>query len=155
MPTALPAAPAGFGPRLMAWIMDSVLVGVGQAVLVAPAIFYFSRSLGDGTTPPAEPGFLPILLSVTLVVVAGLLGAGYYVYFWGVRGATPGKRAAGLVVEGIDGTRPIGVGRALLRLLGYVLSGLLLGIGFFMIAVGGHGLHDKLAATRVVRREGA
>jgi uncharacterized RDD family membrane protein YckC len=89
------------------------------------------------------------------VVVAAVLGAGYYVYFWGVRGATPGKRAAGIAVEGVDGTAPIGVGRALLRLLGYVLSGTLLGIGFLMIAIGGHGLHDKLASTRVVRREGA
>jgi uncharacterized RDD family membrane protein YckC len=160
-PRAVPATPArrepepgGFGPRLLAGVMDAVLVGVGQALMVVPVALFVSRRM-DASTLPTDPGFVPILLSVTLMVGAALLGAGYYIYFWGVRGATPGKRAAGLVVEGTDGTMPIGVGRAVLRLLGYVLSATLLGIGFFMIAFGGNGLHDKLASTRVVRREGA
>ena len=40
-----------------------------------------------------------------------------------------------------------------MRVLGYLLSGLTLGIGFLMIAFGGAALHDRLAGTRVVRRE--
>ena len=88
---------------------------------------------------------------MAIVTVAAALGIGYYVYFWGVRGATPGKRVVGLRVEGMDGTVPIGVGRALLRLLGYALSSAVLGIGFLMILWSGYGLHDRLAGTRVVR----
>ena len=51
-----------------------------------------------------------------------------------------------------DGSEPIGLSRAAVRVLGYLLSGLTLGIGFLMIAFGGS-LHDRLAGTRVVRRE--
>jgi uncharacterized RDD family membrane protein YckC len=142
---------AGFGPRLAAGLLDAAIVGIAQAVLVSPAVWYFYRWFREAPAAPVEPGFLPILLSVALVVVALVLGAGYYVYFWGVRGATPGKQALGLVVRGEGGELPIGVGRAGLRLLGYVLSSAALGIGFLMILFGGHGLHDRLAATRVVR----
>jgi uncharacterized RDD family membrane protein YckC len=145
--------PAGFGPRLLAFLLDSAIVGIGQTLLIAPAAWYFYRLFNNPATTPPEPGFLPILLSVGLVTVATVLGAGYFVYFWGVKGATPGKRALGLVVQGEHGERPIGVGRAVLRLLGYGLSGAVLGIGFLMIAFGGHGLHDRLASTRVVRPE--
>jgi uncharacterized RDD family membrane protein YckC len=38
------------------------------------------------------------------------------------------------------------------RLLGYLLSGALLGGGFLLILLDGSGLHDRLAGTRVVRR---
>lgn len=141
------APPAGFAPRLVAFGIDTMLVTAVQAVLVSPAVYYFYRD----TRASAEPAFLPILLSVTLVVIAVVLGAGYYVYSWGVQGATLGKRLLGLTVQGIDGRTPIGVGRALLRLLGYLLSGALFGLGFLMVAFGGYGLHDRLASTRVVR----
>jgi uncharacterized RDD family membrane protein YckC len=81
------------------------------------------------------------------------MGAFYYVYFWGVHGATPGKQAMGLVVVADDGHSAIGVSQAFLRLLGYLLSSLLLGLGFAAILFTGYGLHDRLAGTRVVRRE--
>jgi uncharacterized RDD family membrane protein YckC len=87
------------------------------------------------------------------VPVVLALGAVYYVYHWGVKGATPGKRLLGLVVQGEDGSEPIGLNRATVRVLGYLVSGLILGIGFLMIAFGGAGLHDRMAGTRVVRRE--
>jgi uncharacterized RDD family membrane protein YckC len=75
------------------------------------------------------------------------------VYYWGVKAATPGKRLVGVEVEGEDGTNPIGISRAAIRLLGYALSGVLLGMGFFIVAFGGTALHDRIAGTRVVRRE--
>jgi Predicted membrane protein/domain len=86
------------------------------------------------------------------VPIALLLGAAYYAFFWGMKGATPGKRMVGLAVAAEDGTTPIGMSRATLRVLGYLASGLLLGIGFLMIAFGGTALHDRIAGTRVVRR---
>ena len=86
------------------------------------------------------------------MTLAVLLGALYCIYFWGVRGASPGKELLDLGVETEDGESPIGLGRASLRLLGYVLSVASLGIGFLMIASGGGALHDRVAGTRVVRR---
>jgi uncharacterized RDD family membrane protein YckC len=92
-------------------------------------------------------------MSAALLPLAVALGAVYYVYFWGTRGATPGKRLVGIAVEGEDDASPIGTSRALVRLLGYVLSAALLGAGFIMIAFGMTSLHDRIAGTRVVRRE--
>ena len=141
--------PAAFGPRLVAGLIDAAVVTVGQAVILAPALVYWlSRDAPQATT---DVGFWPILLSLGLVPLALALGAVYYIYYWGVKGATPGKRVLDLAVQAEDGAHPIGVPRASMRLLGYILSGALFGIGFLMIALGGSALHDRLAGTRVVR----
>jgi uncharacterized RDD family membrane protein YckC len=145
---SVPAAPA---ERLAAALVDAVLVGAGQIVLVSPIFLYWwPREL------PSNPGdvpFLPILLSLLLFLLAALLSAVYFIYGWGVRGATPGKRLLGLAVEGDDGAFPIGASAAAARLVGYFVSGLALGIGFLMVAFHGRGLHDRIAGTRVVRHE--
>jgi uncharacterized RDD family membrane protein YckC len=143
------AQPAGFGSRLLAGLIDGAVVGVIQLVVLAPGIVYWWTR----ETPQAssDVGFWPILLSLGLVPLALALGAVYYIYYWGVKGATPGKRVLDLVVQAEDGTQPIGVPRASMRLLGYILSGALFGIGFLMIALGGSALHDRLAGTRVMR----
>ncbi len=142
-----PQAP--LGRRLLAGLLDSAIVSVGAALLLSPAAFYFWQP--DETR---EVAFAPILMSVLLVLLVAVLAATYHVYFWGVRGATPGKRVLGLAVESERGDLPIGVPKAFLRLVGYALSGILLGIGFLMAAFGGASLHDRIAGTRVVRREG-
>jgi uncharacterized RDD family membrane protein YckC len=143
-------APATFGPRLAAGLVDFAIVGLGQLAVMSPVIYYWESHRMPAT--PAEVSFWPILLSLLLVPVVVALGCVYYVYHWGVKGATPGKRLLGLVVQADDGKGPIGISRATIRVLGYLLSGLALGFGFWMIAFGGTALHDKMAGTRVVRR---
>jgi uncharacterized RDD family membrane protein YckC len=150
-----PPLPAGALARLGAALVDAVIVGGGQALLSLPAFLYWLGSAQPAGELPRDVPFMPIFLSVTLAALAAILGAVYHVYFWGVKGATPGKKLFGLVVQRQDGRQPIGPGRAALRLLGYAVSGLVLGIGFLMIALGGGGLHDQIAGTRVVRRRGA
>jgi uncharacterized RDD family membrane protein YckC len=144
------AQAAGFGPRLLAWLVDSAIVAAGELVLLVPVILYWlPREL---PRVPEQVTFAPILASLGWSALVLLLGCGYYVFYWGRRGATPGKQLLGLAVEGDDGTFPIGMGKALARFLGYVLSGAVLGLGFLMIAFAGYGLHDRVAGTRVVRR---
>jgi uncharacterized RDD family membrane protein YckC len=143
------AQPAGFGSRLIAGLIDSAVVGVVQLVVLAPGIAYWWTR--ESPQSSNDVGFWPILLSLGLVPLALALGAVYYIYYWGVKGATPGKRVLDLVVQAEDGAHPIGVPRASMRLLGYILSGALFGIGFLMIALGGSALHDRLAGTRVMR----
>lgn len=154
-----PAAPAR-GPvaeaaplaaRAAAGFIDMGVAAVVQLLLLGPVAWYwwgheFSRD-------PDKVPYLPILLSVAVVPVALLVTGAYFVHGWGVAGATPGKRLLGLAVETDAGVSPIGVSRAAARFFGYLLSGLVLGIGFLMIAVTGSGLHDRLAGTRVVRRD--
>jgi len=154
---ASPAAvvtPAGLGRRAAAGLLDALLVASGQLLLVSPVLYYWYENWwSHPPTAASDVAFWPILVSLILGPVVLALGAVFYVYHWGVKGATPGKRLLGLVVVAEDGSEPIGLSRAAIRVLGYLLSGLTLGIGFLMIALGGSGLHDRLAGTRVVRRE--
>jgi uncharacterized RDD family membrane protein YckC len=147
-------ARAGFGVRAVAGLLDALLVGGGQLLLLSPVLYYwYEYWWSNPPTTATDVAFWPILVSLILGPVVLALGALYYVYHWGVKGATPGKRLLGLVVQAQDGSEPIGLARAAIRVLGYILSGLTLGVGFLMIAFGGAGLHDRLAGTRVVRRE--
>jgi len=148
-----PASAAGLGRRAVAGLLDALLVTSAQALLLSPVLYYWYENWWSH--PPAtasDVAFWPILVSLILGPVVLALGAVYYVYHWGVKGATPGKRLLGLKVVAEDGSEPIGLSRATVRVLGSLLSGLTLGIGFLMIAFGGS-LHDRLAGTRVVRRE--
>jgi uncharacterized RDD family membrane protein YckC len=144
-----PEPSAGFGRRLAAGLVDALFLLSGQAIMLAPVGYYWwSHEL-----PPLSDDipFVPIAATMALVTLAVLLGALYHVYSWGVRGTSPGKELLDLRVESDDGACPIGLDRAGLRLLGYLLSAASLGIGFLMIASGGSGLHDRIAGTRVVR----
>jgi uncharacterized RDD family membrane protein YckC len=143
------AEPADVASRLAAFVVDAVFVLSGQVVLLAPVGWYWWAREAPRT--PADVSFLPVLASATLVPLALLLGALYHVYFWSVKGATPGKELLDLRVETEDGSSPIPLGRATLRLFGYLLSAASLGVGFLMVAFGGSGLHDRVAGTRVVK----
>jgi uncharacterized RDD family membrane protein YckC len=143
-PESRPRA-AALGIRLVAGFLDLVVVAAGASLLLGPLAYYWwVRDL-------AEVTFLPVLASVTLSVLTLFLAAAYFIVFWGMKGATPGKDLLDLRVTRDDGQSPIGLGRAALRLLGYLLSAASLGIGFLMIAVAEDGLHDRVAGTRVVR----
>jgi hypothetical protein len=62
-----------------------------------------------------------------------------------------GKMTVGIKVVGADGQPPTG-GRALLRYVGYALSGLVLSLGFLWVIFDRkrQGWHDKIAGTYVV-----
>jgi uncharacterized RDD family membrane protein YckC/ribosomal protein L40E len=145
----LALVPAEPGSRLAAFVVDAVFVLSGQAVLLAPVVWYWWAR--ETPRSPQEVALLPVLASVALLPLALLLGILYHVYFWSVKGATPGKELLELRVTTDDGRTPIPLASALSRALGYLLSAASLGVGFLMIAFGGRGLHDRIAGTRVVR----
>ncbi|HVR71279.1 MAG TPA: RDD family protein, partial [Vicinamibacteria bacterium] len=144
---AASSEPGTFGRRAAAAALDLILVSAVQTLAVGPAVLYWrAREAG------ADLAFAGVLLAVGGGAVAGIFGIAYYVYYWGMRGATPGKRLLGLAVQGEDGSEPVGLTRAGVRLFGYLVSAALLGAGFVMVAFGSQGLHDRIAGTRVVRR---
>jgi len=154
LPTPRPVrsrnAPAGV--RFVAGLVDALTLGAAEAVLLVPvARYWWGREI---PADPSQVGLLPIALSLGAIPAALLLGVVYFVWGWGIAGATPGKKLLSLRVESEDGRSPIGAGRACVRLFGYAASALLLGLGFLLIPIVGEGLHDKIAGTRVVRREG-
>jgi uncharacterized RDD family membrane protein YckC len=71
--------------------------------------------------------------------------------FWAYRGATPGKMALGLRVVRQDG-EDVDVSVAALRFVGYMVSGIVLGLGFLWVVCDSNneGWHDKIAKTRVI-----
>ena len=76
----------------------------------------------------------------------------YMVGFWTWKGATPGKMICKLRIVNLDGSS-ITFKTALLRIVGYAVSAIAIGIGFIMIGFDAkkQGWHDKIAKTYVVK----
>ncbi|MBE0598914.1 MAG: RDD family protein [Desulfuromonadales bacterium] len=137
---------AGFWLRLVAFLLDSLLVSVLQFVL-SFLLLQASRLAG---APIDEKTFL---IHLTLEFFGMVLAIAYFVFFTGYSGQTPGKRVMKLRVVRTDGTA-VGYGRAFLREVpGKLLSGVLLGIGYLMVIFHPkkQGLHDLLADTYVIK----
>ena len=83
-----------------------------------------------------------------------LIGTIYFISFWALWGATPGKRLLGLHIERPDGSR-MGPGRAVARYFASWLSLLLLGAGYIMIGLreDKRGLHDLICDTVVIHQK--
>lgn len=145
----LEGEPAGFWIRFLAYLIDSIILSLLMAVIWAPSVFITIRAATSGEAPGALAAILPFL-SFLLGTAAAL---GYILWFWANRGATPGKKMLGLKIVREDGEEPIGWGTAFMRLVGYMVSGFVLYIGFLMIAFNPEkkGLHDMIAKTRVLK----
>lgn len=142
--------PAGFVTRLVAFLIDQVIIGILLSFFSAiVGVLFQSFRLGQllGT------GDLTLQLALIPLGAASLiLGLFYYVGFWLLAGQTPGKAFLGLVVIRADG-RPLRPWAAIVRWLGYWLSGILF-LGYLWVLVDNRrqAWHDKLAGTLVVHR---
>ena len=148
----------GFGARLVAYIVDALILTVGLGILGVIGALLFLRDPGLITSDTVIEDFEPTPLGITLLVITitivAVISLLYFPWFWARGGSTPGMRLFGLVVvRDIDGA-PIGWGTALLRLVGWYVSSLVLYIGFIWIFVDKRrrGWHDLIAGTVVIRR---
>jgi uncharacterized RDD family membrane protein YckC len=141
----------GFGRRLLAYLIDAILLSiVGNVVgVVVGLVIGLAGAAAGGSSE--EVGAAAQLVAGCL---GFLIGVGYYVGFWATTGQTLGKMALGIKVISVDGS-PVSWGKAGLRYLGYIVSGLVLALGFIWIAFDPQrqGWHDKIAGTYVVRKE--
>lgn len=130
---------AGIIARLLASIVDGILLALAMALLLG-----LLSQMGDG-------------LAVQLVQFVSLaLPVAYHWYFWTRRGGqSPGKFALGIKVIKADGSAITDVD-AVIRAIGYHVSGLLCGLGFIwaIFDENNQTWHDKLARTYVVRAGG-
>lgn len=132
----------GFWIRLVAYAIDLlVLIAAGVLLFGVAALPY-----GDGRGEDGAMGLAAL--------VYYLLALAYVVVLPPTLGATLGKLALGYHIVAADG-RHIGYGRSIARVLGTMVSGLFLGLGYIWIGVDARkqGWHDKIAGTYVVRRE--
>jgi uncharacterized RDD family membrane protein YckC len=139
---------AGFGARLVAYIVDAIIVGIVIGVI---AIILGAVIVGGATSNNAGVAGVGSGLLILVVLVVSL---GYFPYFWSRSGATPGMRMLGLkVVRDKDGG-PISTGQAVLRLIGYWVSSLVFYLGYIWIFIDKRrrGWHDLIAGTVVVKQ---
>ncbi len=138
---------AGFWIRVLAYLIDTL---ISCAVSIPVGIILGLIILASGSDPDSTDMLAARLSTNGLSLVAGWL------YFSLCESSswqgTVGKKVLGLRVTDVNGHR-IGFGKATGRYFGKILSGLILGVGFIMIAFSEHkqGLHDMLAGTLVVK----
>src|SRR4051812_41600115 len=135
---------AGLATRLLAFAADALIIDVaawlvGGVVAVAASAFGFSDTAQT------------VLLAGGAVLGAPW-AAGYFLFFWSTTGQTPGNRVRRIRVRDQGEDRPLTLGRAVVRLLGAILSALLLFLGYVMILFDPRrrGLHDHMARSIVV-----
>jgi uncharacterized RDD family membrane protein YckC len=92
----------------------------------------------------------PIDIRTVIIAIAPLLVGAYFVVFWRLGGQTPGKWLLGIKVVAHGGGR-VTLVRAIVRLVGYLLSALPLYLGFlWILGRRRRGWHDLIARTEVV-----
>ena len=135
-PPVLPEQPhyAGFWIRLLAYILDAIVLGA----ITFPLVRVLSTmGIGDSSS------------NILSIAISWMYFAVFESSDWM---ASPGKKVLGLIVTDEQGMK-ISIGRATRRYLAKIVSALILGIGFIMIAFTARkqGLHDKIFHTLVLR----
>jgi uncharacterized RDD family membrane protein YckC len=131
---AVTGAKAGFWIRVVAFIIDSVLVGVINAIVAA--------ILSSNTT--GRTG------------IQTLLGIIYFSYFWSANspwpGQTVGDKLLNLRVIRTDGS-DLTIVQAFIRYVGLFISFIVIFIGVIWVAFDPNkqGWHDKIAGTYVIK----
>jgi uncharacterized RDD family membrane protein YckC len=128
---------AGIVQRLAASLVDSVLL-----VVLLTIVMLLVAALSDANLPGQLAQFVGFAVPVA-----------YHWYFWTRRdGQTPGKFALGIKVIKADGSAITDVD-AVIRAIGYNVSALLFGLGFFwaLLDRNNQTWHDKIGRTFVVR----
>lgn len=144
----------GFWIRVGAALIDTIIVIVGMSIIegvtgIRLGTDYsaqFNDAMIAGGSGAVGPSGIGQILSIVIGVAyyAGLESSAWQ--------ATVGKKALGLVVMDTGGNR-ISFLRALGRYFAKILSGLILLIGYIMVAFTDkkQGLHDYICSTLVVK----
>ncbi len=159
-PDSLRGYPAGFITRYVAFLLDVLLVVAVSFLAVTITrltldFFGFTQLVPQSSQPRATVNISAAwttALRVALTIIGGFLTFGVYsIVAWVLTGKTVGKALMGLRVLGQDG-RPITLRQAVIRALGYYVSGLALFAGFLWVLIDDRRQtwHDKLANTIVV-----
>jgi uncharacterized RDD family membrane protein YckC len=130
--------PAGHLQRIVARIIDGLVVGIICIVGLAPLI-----AISDMLGPIGVLVWISVVVFIALVV--------YEPYFIATKGATPGKSAMGLRVVSKDGG-PVGAGQSVAR---FLVRSLVESVFLLMLVPlftqRRQGLHDMAVGTYVVR----
>jgi uncharacterized RDD family membrane protein YckC len=146
--------PAGFWIRFLANLVDNVIL----FVLQIPFITVQYLSSNHDSKPAADSMDIEsIKRTVGITALAWLFSTiiqyFYYAAFYQAKGATPGKQLLGIKVISTRSGHYLTYKETFVReLVGKPISGILLGIGFLMVAFRSDkkALHDLMAHTQVI-----
>jgi len=132
------------------------------AAAIDLGLISLALSIGSGllasVIPAATGGSdgLPVWAAAGFGVLGFLTGGSLFAAFWALVGQTPGMRLLSIHLDA-EGTREIGLRRAMRRLFAIPLALLPAGLGFFAILMSPtrRGWHDRIAGTTVVYDEQA
>lgn len=159
-PDSLRGHPAGFVTRYVAFLLDILVVTIASFLFITVlrvTLDFFGintilESAAESRPAAQQTVVLGGLVRWLITIAGGFLSFGVYsIVAWLLVGKTVGKALMGLRVLGQDGRR-LTFSQALIRALGYYVSGLALFIGFLWVLVDDRRQtwHDKLARTIVV-----
>jgi len=156
---------AGLGRRLVAFIIDFILVLIAGGIAIAffslsngLKYAYFMTVSGVSYHDLTEAGTLDAALGPIVAAFGMLFIVVPWLYFAGFESsrsqATPGKVLMSLVVTDLEGNKP-SFARTTLRFFGKFISALIIFIGFIMIGFTKkhQGLHDRIAGCLVLLQD--
>lgn len=152
-----------FWPRLVAFVVDSIVMGIASIVIFIPLVAITGAAAGVhhlegmGRNGRLDPAAVAAIISAILTFMGAALLATwlYHAYFesssWQ---ATPGKRMMNLYITDLSG-QPISFLNATGRHFAKIITNLIpLWLGYIMAAFTERrqALHDMIAGTLVLRR---
>jgi uncharacterized RDD family membrane protein YckC len=139
MAVGSPGTYGGFWIRVVAYIIDAIILGIVGGIISVPIGVNYS----DLNSPSVRT-------SNGIDLVLSFL---YFTLLWSYMGASLGQRVLGLRVVDATTGQPISFGKAALRWLGLFISFLVCLIGVIWVAFDARkqGWMDKIAGTVVVR----
>src|SRR5579863_6585463 len=151
---------AGFWIRVLAAIIDGLIFGIPFFVIFfaveGSAISSYVNCVNANAAALTINTCVSPFLSNGAYFELAALGAEflYFVLLWSQFGGTLGQRMLGLHVVDAATGQNIGIGRAIGRFVGYMISAFALDIGLIWAAFDPRkqGWHDKIASTFVVRK---
>jgi len=146
---------AGFGARFVAALIDGILLGVVNFVIMTPLLgktISLAMQADDGVV--SEFDLMVWITTFLISNIAIMLAAWLYYAIMesSAYQATLGKKLMGIKVTDLQGAR-IGFGRATGRYFGKILSALIFMVGYLMAAFSEkkQALHDMISGCLVVK----
>jgi uncharacterized RDD family membrane protein YckC len=153
---------AGFGLRLVAIIIDVIIVGILQSFIIVPILaaigfgMFAGASTMDMSDPEATVGMAGTIMAMvgTYWILASCIQILYFTFMESSKlQATIGKLALGIIVTDLNGNK-LDFGKAFIRNLCRIISNMTLLIGYIIAGFTEkrQALHDIIAGTLVIKK---
>jgi uncharacterized RDD family membrane protein YckC len=149
---------AGFWRRFVAILIDIIIIGTLQFVVIAPILAAIGIGVSNSSAMDTAD---PVAMVATIAAVfstVGIIGQVVQILYFTLMEsskyqATIGKLALGLIVTDMNGGK-LDFVKALIRNVSKIVSGIILAIGYIMAAFTEkkQALHDIIAGTLVVKK---